>query len=477
MVNPTATKNISAIKEVRRLFNMVRNSLSDNEKKRIRRKLYKKDADSHFFKNRENNNTLTDRQKNVVRSIARYIKNISTHLKNLGKHLNRQQKNQYGLDYLFDNSSDKSTDAFKNARDLLNEHKSNLSNRDIDDIRRKLYRKEVVYYALKRRDKLSYEENNILKRIDEYLNNFKSNLEKLQGKYQYNTTYGLDSLFNDEDDYYRPKEVKRTFDGGYIVYESKGDISARRSINEYFDIIKPYLRDLIDDHKSKAEWKIKLAMRVIFISMINVNQTQMMYSQSDNVTIMIGIETDDIIDELIDTFTTRYQEGLETRMKESSFTFDHIDLLEYDFHRVTLHRGSSYIKSAEWLKNKGVTINPKNTRDNNCFQYAIVAALNHQNIDNHPERISEIRPFVNNYDWKGIEFPEHSKDWRKFESNNKTIALNVLYVPYNKRQEYANENENTYDSAKYMRPAYISKHNKKRDIRANLSMIENDKGN
>ena len=285
MVNPTATKNISAIKEVRRLFNMVRNSLSDNEKKRIRRKLYKKDADSHFFKNRENNNTLTDRQKNVVRSIARYIKNISTHLKNLGKHLNRQQKNQYGLDYLFDNSSDKSTDAFKNARDLLNEHKSNLSNRDIDDIRRKLYRKEVVYYALKRRDKLSYEENNILKRIDEYLNNFKSNLEKLQGKYQYNTTYGLDSLFNDEDDYYRPKEVKRTFDGGYIVYESKGDISARRSINEYFDIIKPYLRDLIDDHKSKAEWKIKLAMRVIFISMINVSETQMMYSQSDNVTI------------------------------------------------------------------------------------------------------------------------------------------------------------------------------------------------
>ena len=60
MVNPTATKNISAIKEVTKLFNMVRNNLSDNEKKRIRRKLYKKDAASHIFKNRENNNTLTD---------------------------------------------------------------------------------------------------------------------------------------------------------------------------------------------------------------------------------------------------------------------------------------------------------------------------------------------------------------------------------------------------------------------------------
>ena len=33
------------------------------------------------------------------------------------------------------------------------------------------------------------------------------------------------------------------------------------------------------------------------------------------------------------------------------------------------------------------------------------------------------------------EFPSHSKDWRKFEYNNKTIALNKLYVPYNKKQD------------------------------------------
>ena len=52
------------------------------------------------------------------------------------------------------------------------------------------------------------------------------------------------------------------------------------------------------------------------------------------------------------------------------------------------------------VKNKGVTLNPKNTKDNNCFQYAIVAALNHQNIDHHPERISKLKPFINNYNWK-----------------------------------------------------------------------------
>ena len=86
------------------------------------------------------------------------------------------------------------------------------------------------------------------------------------------------------------------------------------------------------------------------------------------------------------------------------------------------------------MHNKGVTINTKNTKDNNCFQYAITAALNYRNIGHHPERISKIKLFINNYNWKDIEFPSHSKDWIKFEYNNKTIALNILYVPYNTKE-------------------------------------------
>ena len=67
-------------------------------------------------------------------------------------------------------------------------------------------------------------------------------------------------------------------------------------------------------------------------------------------------------------------------MRGTSFTFERIDLLEYHLDEISLNRGSPYIKSPEWLQNKGVTINPKNTK-NKCFQYAIIAALNHQNID------------------------------------------------------------------------------------------------
>ena len=209
---------------------------------------------------------------------------------------------------------------------------------------------------------------------------------------------------------------------------------------------------MIDDHKAKGEWKIQLTMRIIFVSFTDANETREMHTKSDNITIMSGIETEDVINELFNTFRRRYQ-GLETKIKGSSFIFEGIDLLEYHLHKISLNRGSSYIKSPEWIKNKGVTINPRNTKNHMCFQYAITAALNHQNIDHHLQRISKLRPFINNYNWEDIEYPSHSKDWRKVEQNNKTIALNILYIPYNTKQ---------------IRQAYISKYNNESDNQANL---------
>ena len=58
---------------------------------------------------------------------------------------------------------------------------------------------------------------------------------------------------------------------------------------------------------------------------------------------MIGTDTSDAINELIDSFMKRYQEGLETKMRGSSFTFERTDLLEYHLHKISLNRGSSCI--------------------------------------------------------------------------------------------------------------------------------------
>ena len=149
-------------------------------------------------------------------------------------------------------------------------------------------------------------------------------------------------------------------------------------------------------------------------------------------------------------------------MKGSSYIFERIYLLEYHLHKISLNRRSSYIASPIWIKNKGVTVNPKNTKDNNCFKYAITALLNHQNINHNPERISKLKPFINNYNWKDIEFHSHSKDWRKFECTNKAITLNILYVPYNTKE---------------ITQAYISEHNDERNNQVNLLMITDGTSN
>ena len=65
-------------------------------------------------------------------------------------------------------------------------------------------------------------------------------------------------------------------------------------------------------------------------------------------------------------------------MTGSSYFFEKVESLQYHLHKVTLKRGSSYIPSLEWINNKKSTINPHNINDNNCFQYSVVAALNHQ---------------------------------------------------------------------------------------------------
>ena len=86
---------------------------------------------------------------------------------------------------------------------------------------------------------------------------------------------------------------------------------------------------------------------------------RIMYTQSDNVEILISTKTDDIINELFKYFFKRYQEGLETKMKGNKFVFDSIDLLYYRLLNISLNRGGSYIDSPKWLKNKEATINPK----------------------------------------------------------------------------------------------------------------------
>ena len=42
-------------------------------------------------------------------------------------------------------------------------------------------------------------------------------------------------------------------------------------------------------------------------------------------------------------------------------------------------------------------------------------------FERHPQRISKLKPYINKYNWEGIEFPAGPKDWKKFERNKSNI--------------------------------------------------------
>ena len=213
---------------------------------------------------------------------------------------------------------------------------------------------------------------------------------------------------------------------------------------------------MINDYKSKGEWKIQLTAKINFTTLKpDSDETRIVHTKSDNKEIMIGSDTNEVIKELFKSFLQRYQEGLQEKMGGSDFEFDGIHLLCYDFNKISLNSGGPYIESAKWIKDKKSTINPKNN-DYKCFQYAVTVALNHDKINKDPQRVSIIKPFINQYNWNDIDFPSTGKNWKKFELNNESITLNILYVAHNTGKIHL---------------AYKSKHNLTREKQVILLMI------
>ena len=167
-----------------------------------------------------------------------------------------------------------------------------------------------------------------------------------------------------------------------------------------------YLSDLMNDHKAvrkeSKEWKIQINMNVNFVSSKDTGETRTIFVWSDNVEIRLGNETDDIIKGLLNSFLNNYQQEETILRNESDLLLESVDLLSYHVHKTNLKRRNSYIKSPEWVISKRATINPQN-KDNKCFQDSTVLALNHQNIESHPERLSNIKPFLDQYNWEGTE--------------------------------------------------------------------------
>ena len=79
---------------------------------------------------------------------------------------------------------------------------------------------------------------------------------------------------------YKPVLIKSGFDNHYLEYMSNGNDSL--SFNEYLELKKPCLYDLINVHKAKGEWKIQLSAEIFFISQKpNSNEIRVMFTRSN----------------------------------------------------------------------------------------------------------------------------------------------------------------------------------------------------
>ena len=128
-------------------------------------------------------------------------------------------------------------------------------------------------------------------------------------------------------DVYKPKILHESFDGNFNEYQSKCDRDKSVSIARYLKIIRAHLRKLMDSKKKNGDWKIQLNMKINFISSRNLIERRDMYSKSNNIEIMMGSNTNEIIKNLFNSLLRRYHEGLHVSMRGSEFVFDYVQSL------------------------------------------------------------------------------------------------------------------------------------------------------
>ena len=254
-------------------------------------------------------------------------------------------------------------------RKEFNESRNKFSKSKINEIRRNLYEieNEKNLFASK------------IKKIRRNLLELEENLFKPKNYYDYDDTEykgirDVKDLFDlsINEDCYKPITTNGAFNNNYIQYESKGNKDKILTPSEYLDMIRPYLSDITNDHKTQGECrihsgntitehktqgecKIHLTMVINFISSKDSDETRTMHAKSNNVEIMMGSETDETIKELFKSALQRYQEGLKESMRGSEFIFDIVDALYYDLNEISLSRGGSYVDSPKWLKKKKAT--------------------------------------------------------------------------------------------------------------------------
>ena len=204
-------------------------------------------------------------------------------------------------------------------------------------------------------------------------------------------------------------------------------------VNTFFDRIKQNLIDLMNRELTDlGSARVQTTTWIRFIQTLEDDFGNIIGSDrvdkafnSRMTEIHQGSDLDEIIDEMLTYMKTQIKNPALTNIR---FVFDEVLFLDVNFQWLDLTQGSSYIPLPDWIANKKAVINPKNENDEECLKWAVTAALHHKEIKSHPEHVSNIIGYANNYNWSGLEFPVAINKINEFKKNNTDIVVYVLGV-------------------------------------------------
>ena len=243
-----------------------------------------------------------------------------------------------------------------------------------------------------------------------------------------------------------PKEHEPALKGAFKSFRSPG--LPKADVDTYIERITPHIKKLVEEQVGElGSAKVQLSMWVkwkkqeeiaIQLDPEEIQKLGISEGQAPGVydiivekvfnNKMTEVFQGSNIEELLQNMFAYIKTQIENpKLPKSGFTLDSITQLDIGFHKLTLTRGSSYIKVPAWIASKKAVINPQNP-DEECFKWAVIASLHHKEIDSHPERITKLQRYEDQYNWQCLEFPVAINKIDKFEKNNEDIAVNVLYI-------------------------------------------------
>ena len=202
---------------------------------------------------------------------------------------------------------------------------------------------------------------------------------------------------------------------------------SRIDVDTFFDRIRQNLIDLISRELTdlgSARVQINTWIRFRIENENEIIDRVRLPFNSRTADIFQGSDLNDIVNGMFAHMKTQIKNPA---LANSRFRLDELLFMDINFYQLNLTRGSSYLPLPDWVSRKDGVINPKNEIDEECFKWAVTAALHHEEIKSHPERISNPRRFEDNYDWSEVEFPLSIKGINEFEKKNDVI-VNVLGV-------------------------------------------------